>query len=120
MQHILRVSPSRPRGGDDRQWPGRFDAFHDDHLLVERSRAPFCDGARALLAQGLADPGDRLVMRYAESDTDALAAKVGVAAGLTVREETKDGKPRITPWKPMPLRSVPVAPPMRENIEAVV
>jgi hypothetical protein len=60
--HQLTVSPCRPHGPDDRNWPGRFDARYGDRLLVERSRIPFCDSARALIAQGLADPGDPPVM----------------------------------------------------------
>jgi hypothetical protein len=31
-----------------------------DRVLVERSRTPFCDGARALLAEGLAEPSNVL------------------------------------------------------------
>jgi hypothetical protein len=36
--------------------------------------------ARALLAGGLADPSDTLVMRHAGSEYDALRARIGVAA----------------------------------------
>jgi hypothetical protein len=36
--------------------PGKFDAQLGERLLVEASRTPFCDGARVLLAQGLAAP----------------------------------------------------------------
>jgi hypothetical protein len=118
--HILTVSPCRPHGPDDRRWPGRFDAFHGDLCLVERSRTPFCDGARALLARGLANPGDRIVMRHAGANHDALSAKVGTAAKLTVREDTSDGKPRIIPWKPMPQRDGAVEPPMRKREGAAV
>jgi hypothetical protein len=114
------VTPCRPRGPTpqervppgDHQWPGRFDARHGDQLLVERTRTPFCDGARALLAAGLADPGDRLVMRYAGSESDALISTVGTAAKLTVPEEPK---PRLIKWKPHP--GVSLAPPMREGVE---
>jgi hypothetical protein len=112
MLHILTVLPCRPRWHDDHNWPGRFDALHGDRCLVERSRTPFCDGARALLAQGLADPGDRLVMRHAGSETDAMVSTVGTAAKLTVAEG-KDGKPRVIAWRPHP--SVSLRGPMRES-----
>jgi hypothetical protein len=115
--HILTVSPCRPRGPDDRRWPGRFDAFYGERRLVERSRTPFCDGARALLAAGLANPGDRLIMRHAGSDTDAMVSTVGAAARLTVAEG-KDGKPRVIPWRPHP--SVSLRGPMRESVGEAV
>lgn len=90
---ILAVKPSGA---------GRFDAHLLDRVLIRGSRTPFCDAARALLAQGLAKPSDMLVMRYPVSLTGAVRAGVGVAAGLTVREETADGPPRFVGWKPHP------------------
>jgi hypothetical protein len=60
-----------------------------------------------------------LIMRHADSDHDALTAAVGVAAGLTVEEETKDGKSRFRKWRPHPVYedrgSVEGAPSMRET-----
>jgi hypothetical protein len=86
---------------------GRFDARLPDsaQFLIEGSRMPFCDAARALLSAGLAAPSDRLIMRYVGSEHDALRASVAVAAKLTVREETADGKPRFVPWTPHPSPS---------------
>jgi hypothetical protein len=39
-------------------------------------------------------------MRHAGSDTIALKATVGVAAGLTVSEEGSTGAPQFTKWQP--------------------
>ena len=45
------------------------------------------------------DPGTVLVMRHAGSDVDALTAKLGVAARLTVDE----GRTNFRAWKARPL-----------------
>jgi len=87
--------------------PGKFAAFLGERQIVAASRTPFCDGARALLAEGTAAPGDLLVMRHAGGEHDALKAAVGVAAKLTVSEETNTGRPRFVSWTPHPK-----APPM--------
>jgi hypothetical protein len=78
--HTLLISPAKP---------GRFDArlAGSDQYLVEGSRTPFLDAARALLAAGLAAPDDMLVMRNAGSAHDALRARIGAAAKLTVNED---------------------------------
>jgi hypothetical protein len=60
---------------------------------------PLCSAARVLLSEGV-QPETVLRMRHAGSDTIALTATVGTAAGLDVREETGDGKPRFVEWKP--------------------
>ena len=75
---------------------GRFEARLDGRLLC-RSRQPLLDAARILLAEGC-DPDERIVMRHAGSTVDALSAKVGVAAGLTVSES--HGPPRFVRWQP--------------------
>jgi hypothetical protein len=64
--------------------PGKFDAFHAERQIVAASQTPFCDAARALLAEGLAAPSDVLVMSHGGSAHDALKASVAVAAKLTV------------------------------------
>lgn len=97
---ILTVAPCRPRSRADRNWPGRFDVRLGGRLMAFRTRTPFCDGARALLAEGLAKPGDQLIMRYAGSDADALRGTVGVVASLTVSEA--GGPPRFVRWQPRP------------------
>jgi hypothetical protein len=80
--HFLIVSPSLKRDRSDNQYPGRFDVRSGDRLLVARTRTPFCDGARALIARGV-EPNDRLVMRHTGSGTDALRGTVGGAASLS-------------------------------------
>src|SRR3974377_1351708 len=97
--HIIHVAPART--------PGKFAAFLGERQIVAARRTPFCDGARALLAEGTAAPGDLLVMRHAGGEHDALKAAVGVAAKLTVSEETNPGRPRFVSWTPHPK-----APPM--------
>jgi hypothetical protein len=111
-RHSLVVSPTPAR-------PGRFDVRLADssQFFVESSRVPFCDAARALLAGGLAAPGDLLAMRHAGSTHDALKAAVGVAARLTVDETST---PRFAGWKPMPPRTSEGAASMRPKIEGVL
>jgi hypothetical protein len=77
-QHLLIVEPVGRRG--------KFAARLDGRLLVRSSRTPFLDAARALIAEGV-DPSTVLVTRHAGSEVDALRARLGVAAGLTVRED---------------------------------
>jgi hypothetical protein len=73
-----------------------FSGTVDGRLIVSRSTAPFCDGARMLLAEG-ADPAEPYVMRHAGSETDALKSTVGAAAKMTVWEGDK--APYFGPWK---------------------
>ena len=70
--HTITIAPTRP---------GQFSAYAGDRLLVASSRTPFLDAARTLLAAGLAEPDDIVVMVYAANpSTECLRAKVGVAA----------------------------------------
>jgi hypothetical protein len=62
-----------------------FDAMTDDRLLVHHTVQPLLDGCRVLLAEGC-DSRARIVMRHQGSATDALRARVGVAAGLSVSD----------------------------------
>lgn len=62
-------------------------------------------------------------MRHDGSAGDALRSTVGVAAGLTVTDATKDGKPRLMKWQPNRFRAlegVCGSPPMRERGLAAV
>jgi hypothetical protein len=78
--------------------PGRFEArlAGTDNLLVASSRQPLVDAARVLIAHGH-DPGAAVVMKHRGSDTVALSARLGIAAGLAVDEA---GRPRFTRWMP--------------------
>jgi hypothetical protein len=91
-----------------------FDGKIDHRIVVKRSTTPFCDAARALLAEGI-DPATRIVMRHGNSPADALRSTVGVAAGLTVVDD-RGGKPIFAKWSPYEARrSTVVSPPMRET-----
>jgi hypothetical protein len=117
---VLIVSPSLNADGR-KAYSTRgqlFDGKVDGRFVVERSITPFCDAARALLAEG-AHPETKLVMRHAGSVADALRSTVGAAAGLTVADDT-GGKPVFRTWKPYDAGSaVAVAPSMREMDRAL-
>jgi hypothetical protein len=111
-EHCASRPPARPRDNPDHQSDqplvivvepvghrGRFQARLDGGVLVASSRTPFCDAARALLAEGV-DPATRIMMRHAGSATDALTATVAVAAKLTV--EDGDRVPYFRRWRPSP------------------
>jgi hypothetical protein len=63
----------------------RFEARCDGQLIVARTREPFLDGARALLAAGY-HPDTIVIMRHAGSEVDALIARIGTAARFYVEE----------------------------------
>jgi hypothetical protein len=101
--------------------PGRFDAKlvgGGDVFLVESTRTPFLDSARALLAGGLAAPSDVLIMRHDGSEHDALRAAVGVAAKLTVNEDgprfVRHAPERLAGLRKGPQTPKP-SPPMRRD-----
>ena len=68
---------------DGTKHPNAFEARLADAVLCI-SEQPLLDAARALLARGIAQPDDTVVMRHAGSHVDALRARVGVAAGLAI------------------------------------
>ena len=80
---------------------GRYEA-HVQGRLVARSRTPFLDAARTLLAEGFS-PNTVIAMRRAGSDTDCMTATLGAAAKLTVVEHNDT---RFTKWKPFPRSAV--------------
>jgi hypothetical protein len=83
-----------------------FDSTIDGRSIVHRSTTPFCDSARALLAEGVT-PSTPISMAAAGADHDALRSTVGAAAKLTTTDATKDGKPRFVKWQPNRFRGVP-------------
>src|SRR4051812_29529761 len=89
--------------------PDTFTARHDGAVLVAGSREPFCAAARVLIERGV-DPAARLVMRHAGADHDALRAKLGAAAKLTI-EDGPSGAPRFRRWRAS--RVWGVSPPIR-------
>src|SRR5258706_8294696 len=113
VQHstvVIVVSPSTNAAGQ-RSYSKRgplFDGRVDGRLVVERSPAPFCDGARRLVEFGH-DSNATLVMKHAGSNAVALSGKLSIAAGLTVREDR--GAPQFVPYHQMPRRLDAVTPP---------
>jgi hypothetical protein len=112
--HCASAQPARPQDNTDRQSDpplvvlvetvdrrSRFRARLGDRIIVESSRQPFFDAARALITEGC-DPAVMLIMRHAGAATDALIAKVGVAARLTIREDR--GGPEFVPYHQMSLK----------------
>jgi hypothetical protein len=67
--------------------------------LLGTFAAPLCASARLLLAEGL-QPETELRIRHAGSASVALRSTVAAAAGLSVQEDTADGKARFVKWKP--------------------
>jgi hypothetical protein len=76
---VLIVAPDPERRG---YFFARLAA--DDRLLA-RSRTPFFDAARTLIAAGF-DPATRLTMMHAGCATESLSATVGPAVQFTVEE----------------------------------
>jgi hypothetical protein len=65
--------------------PGYFTARLGHRMLVAASRSPFVDSCRTLLARGV-NPDTTIAMRHRGADHDALRARLGTAARLTVEE----------------------------------
>ena len=70
---------------DSTKHPNAFETWLGGDVLCI-SETPLLDGARALLARGIAQPDDTIAMRHAGSHVDALRARVGVAAGLAIED----------------------------------
>jgi hypothetical protein len=86
---VITVAPVTER-------PGYYTARCNGRLLC-RSRQPFLDGTRALLAVGY-PANTTIIMRHAGSATECLRARLGVAARLTV-ETNEQGRPVFRPWR---------------------
>jgi hypothetical protein len=87
-----------------------FNTYLGDRLLCSSSRTPFVDAARALIAAGH-DPEATLVMRHRGSNHDALWAKLGYAATLTVSGSQFAlfrGELPTAPQKPRRVRRRPI------------
>lgn len=102
MQIIIIVKPAGTAGA--------FAAYAAGVQLCSSSRTPVLDAARVLLSQGV-DPGTIVIMRHQGSTVDALRARLGVAARLTVGDD-RFGKPKMR-WT-APLGDV-AAPPIAPN-----
>jgi hypothetical protein len=78
---------------------GKFDAVVCGVVLC-RSRTPFLDAARALLAAGH-DSDTAIEMWHAGAKDCSLKSTIGAAAKLRV-EESNFGLPRFRSWVPGP------------------
>jgi hypothetical protein len=76
-EHVILISPAGRSDRHDAQLAG------SDQFLVEGTATPLRDCAVALLAGGLADPSDTIVLRFAGSDRDLLRCGLGFAVELT-------------------------------------
>jgi hypothetical protein len=94
MNLTIIVSPCPP-APYPKKWAGLFEARFNGRVLVAGSRQPLLDAARVLVSEGH-DPETTITMRHAGSDHDALSAKLGVAAKLTVDE----AHTRFHKWQP--------------------
>ena len=65
-----------------------YSVIYDGKLLVERSRDPECDAARALLAKGITG---KLTMRDGKTGMPRTIINIEKAAGLKVTDERRDG-----------------------------
>jgi hypothetical protein len=65
---------------------------------VARSKTPFLAAARMVLEAFPESAEDWIAMRHPGTEGFALRAKVGVAAGLTVKETGQ--RPVFVPWRP--------------------
>jgi hypothetical protein len=92
--------------------PGHFVATLNGTALITASKTPMCAACRGLLAEGF-DPDAIVVLKHAYSPTVCLTAKLGVAAGLTLKDRDH-GRPTFERWQSMPP-SFPVEPPMRQT-----
>jgi len=81
----------------------KFDALFDGKLVVQSSRQPICEAARALHDFGYPDEL-LLVARHQWVNYDAIRGPLGVWRRLRVREDR--GGPRFAKWEPFPLRPV--------------
>ena len=88
--------------------PGLFSVEFGGTVIVEASRSPVCDAARALHALGHRDDSI-LVARHHGSDVVAMRGPLWAWRRLTVREDRAG--PRFARWEAFSLRRV--SPPVR-------
>ena len=78
----------------------RYDArLEGEDRVLATHIAPFCAAARVLIGEGH-DPNVLLTMRHEGSETESVRAKLGIAAGLTVRDSEGRSLPQFATWRP--------------------
>jgi hypothetical protein len=113
---VIIAAPALDRAG--LRLAGKFDATVDGRVLVHATKQPLLEGCRVLLAEGV-DPDAVAIMRHAGSSTDALRAKLGAAAKVTVAERDRGGV-RFEHWQPLARHSFDVEPVLRTRQPPVV
>jgi hypothetical protein len=78
--HEIQITPAYDHHG--KRLAGRFNARLGKDVLVRGAITPFYSAAQALLAGGIAEPNDVLLMRYSGSQHVILRSTVGKAAKL--------------------------------------
>ena len=79
--------------------PGHYDAQLGGCVIVQGSRQPFLDAARALINRGV-DPSATLVLWHDGAAHGALRAPLAHAAKLAVEDRIRGGKPpRFVPYR---------------------
>ena len=94
--HVIVVSPHMRADGT--RHPNAFEARLAGELLCV-SETPLLDGARALLARGIAHPNDTIAIRHGGSHVDALRARVGTAAGLAISDPAGGRRITLRRWE---------------------
>jgi hypothetical protein len=79
-EHTIIISPAARADRHDARLAG------SDQYLVEGTATPLRDCALTLLAGGLADESDVIVLRFAGSDRDILRCGLGYAVELTTED----------------------------------
>jgi hypothetical protein len=80
-----------------------YSVLHDCKLLVERSRDPECDAARALLAKGITG---KLTLCNGKTGVPRTIIDIEKAAKLSVADESRDGL-RFRKYRGNPDNSFP-------------
>ena len=74
-----------------------YSVIYEGKLIVERSRDPECDAARALLAKGITGT---LILCDGKTGMPRMRLDIEKGARLMVRED-RATSPRLVKWRPM-------------------
>ena len=92
---IIEVAPARNRAGT--LVPASFTVKIGTRILVQATRQPLLDTARALLRLGF-DRATRLILRHDGSNIDSISTLIGTAARLTVDEFPRPRFKALRAW----------------------
>jgi hypothetical protein len=79
--------------------PQKWNATLRDEPLLTRVRDPEHDACRALLARGITG---KVTFVHKATGMAGLSMDIEKGSGLTVRENTDTGRPRVTKFQPFP------------------